>query len=183
MKDDTKTIKITCTGAAVLGIEKLSLFQGNLKELSKENYEKLKQEIIKHGFSFPVFVWKNDGKNHVLDGHQRINVLLAMQKEGYTIPKLPVDWIQAKDKREAKEKILAAVSQYGKITEEGLYEFTNTAGIKFEDFKAFTDLPGINFDRYEAGYVNQPEPREVDESIADGVEMCKCPKCGHEFPK
>lgn len=27
------------------------------------------------------------------------------------------------------------------------------------------------------------EFREYDESVADSVEMCTCPKCGHEFPK
>lgn len=28
-----------------------------------------------------------------------------------------------------------------------------------------------------------PEFREYDESIADGVEVCKCPTCGHEHAK
>jgi hypothetical protein len=27
------------------------------------------------------------------------------------------------------------------------------------------------------------EFKEYDESAADDVEMCTCPKCGHEFPK
>lgn len=27
------------------------------------------------------------------------------------------------------------------------------------------------------------EFKEYDESVADEVEMCTCPKCGHEFPK
>tara|TARA_R100000306_G_C4361417_1_gene135463 strand:- start:528 stop:1061 length:534 start_codon:yes stop_codon:yes gene_type:complete len=33
------------------------------------------------------------------------------------------------------------------------------------------------------GDISHVEFPEYDESIADSVEMCKCPECGHKFPK
>ena len=34
-----------------------------------------------------------------------------------------------------------------------------------------------------AGQMTPPEFKEYDESVADDVAMCECPKCGHRFPK
>jgi hypothetical protein len=145
-----KEIKITCRAAASLAIDKLEAFQGNLKTLNEKEYKKFRSAIKKHGFSFPVFVWKS-GQNHfIIDGHQRLNTVRQMIKEGYTLKDnaVPVDWIEAKNKKEAKEKILQAMSQYGKYTEESLYEFIQIEGLDFEEEKSKIALPQIDLEKY-----------------------------------
>ncbi len=67
-------------------LRNLHPLQGNLKELSVPNFEKLKHSLLKHGISFPLFVWQHGGINYVLDGHQRDRVLRRMQEEGYEVP-------------------------------------------------------------------------------------------------
>ena len=95
-------------------------FQGNLKDLTKDNYAKLKKSIEENGFFVPIFLWKCNGKFKVLDAHQRLRVLKKEQVTPYLIPYLE---IEAKDTKEAKKKLLLISSQYGTITQEGLDEF------------------------------------------------------------
>ena len=56
-------IEINCTGSDTIQLHELTEFQGELKERSAGDVEKIIKSIKKHGFSFPFFVWKNDGKN------------------------------------------------------------------------------------------------------------------------
>lgn len=159
-----KEIKITCKAAASLAIDKLEAFQGNLKTLEAKEYKKFRSAIEKHGFSFPVFVWKS-GQNHfIIDGHQRLNTVRQMIREGFTLKDnaVPVDWIEAKTKKEAKEKILLAMSQYGKYTEESLYEFIQIEGLDFEEEKSKIALPQIDLEKFEEGWGKDlPETEEV----------------------
>ena len=87
--------------------------QGNLKNLSAENYQKLKDSIMTYGFSFAVPVWENDGILYIIDGHQRKRVLQKMREDGYDIPPVPFMRIYARDKKEAIEKLLMFNSRYG----------------------------------------------------------------------
>lgn len=118
-----KTIAIRCTAAVNLDLSALTPLQGSLKELTDANFEKLKQSILKHGITFPFFVWQSDGENYILDGTQRDRVLKRMADEGYKVPPLPCALIEAKNRKDAAEKILLISSQYGRVTDEGLYEF------------------------------------------------------------
>ena len=158
----SKEIKITCTGADTVPIEHLIPFQGNLKELSKQNHAKLKKSMIDYGFSFPVFVWRNDNKMNLLDGHQRLQTLTLMQGEGWTIPPLPVVWIDALDEKEAKTKLLLAVGQYGKITDEGLFEFISQSSLDMELLKESVELPGIDFDKLRIGSGDEVDLKSID---------------------
>lgn len=139
-----KVIEIKCTGADALDIKDIEPFQGNLKDLSKENYEKLKKEIFELGFSEPISVWKNKEKIYCLNGHQRLRTLRMMQEEGVLVPKIPVNYIQSKDIKEAKKKVLALTSQYGNMTSEGLYEFMNDSGLTMEEISASFRFPEID---------------------------------------
>ena len=147
-----KTVKITCQGADVLDINQLTTFQGTLKELSKANYKKLRKAIEDFGFSFPVFVWRNSGNFNILDGHQRILTLQTMQNEGWEIPPIPVVWIDAIDEKEAKTKLLLAVGQYGKLSDESLYEYLKTAELEIPGLSDLMELPGIDFAKYQAKF-------------------------------
>ncbi len=79
-----KIIQMTCRGNAWLKPDELEQFQGNLKTLSEQNYQKLKTAIAdpKIGFSFPIFVWRSKNRNYIIDGHQRLITIRRMLKEG-----------------------------------------------------------------------------------------------------
>ena len=182
MQNSKRSIKITCTGAATVPWVKLEPLQGDLKELSKDNYARLRKVILEHGFSFPVFVWKDSGKYKTIDGHQRLNVIKTLADEGYDIPELPVVWITAKDEQEAKKKILMAIGRYGKVTDDGLYEFLTKADLKIEDMRDAVELPDIDWDRFDKNFgpdvpaVDVPDPQmeRADALIKEyGVERGK----------
>lgn len=165
-----KKIKITCKGSRSVPIEKLERFQGNLKELSEKEFEKLKGSILKYGFSFPVFVWENN----IIDGHQRVMTVLELLKTGeYEIDDVPVVDIEAMDKREAAEKLLVLNSQYAAMTYEGLYEFATTMEIDFEAVSLNLSLPNIDIEKFLEGYVKDVPPGEDDDNIPDPPKKAK----------
>lgn len=181
-----KTIKIVCKGSRLATLSKLEVIQGDLKELSRENYEKLRKRIETKGFDAPLFVWKGN----ILDGTQRYRVLVAMIEEGWVLPagKVPVCDIKAKDLKEAKERVLGYVSQYGKVTHTGLNDFLN--GIEEPDFETM-NLPEFDFSIFDRLYLHPPEnlqvpdtelPDEDPEAPAAPAKMqVMCPTCGSEF--
>lgn len=141
-----KTIKITVRGAEVVALAKLEAFQGDLKHISKEQYERLRKGILDLGFSFAPHVWKNDGKFHLLDGHQRIFVLKQMVEiEGYKVAKIPVAVVEAANFAEAKRKVLAAASQYGVVSREGLVAYARENDIPYDEIVATYHFPEIDY--------------------------------------
>ena len=141
-------IKITCKCQKYIPIEKLQNFQGNLKDLRADELGKLKRSILKHGFSFPVFVWDD----FILDGHQRIFAVRELLKENYTIGNIPVVEIEAASKTEAAEKLLLLNSRYAKITDEGLYEFLAEHSVDLAEIKDDLVLPEIDLDKFVTGW-------------------------------
>ena len=63
-----QAVQIRCKAAVNLDLDQLTPMQGDLKELSESNFNKLKQSILRHGITFPFFVWQSDGSNYILDG-------------------------------------------------------------------------------------------------------------------
>ena len=171
--DGKKVIEVKCKGADILPIDRILEFQGELKTLSKSNEKKLRNSILKFGFIAPFFVWDDKGEWRLLDGHQRLKTLLKMREEGYAIPLLPVDYIEADSEEDAKRKLLHITSQYGEFTVDGFENFT--FGLDgFEDIRLTNDefvLPDF-------------EPATIDEQgRLDELEpkIVICPHCGKEF--
>jgi len=172
-----KTLKITCKGYATIELDKIHPMQGQLKELSEQNFQKLKNQILKHGFSAPFFIWQNaDGVKMITDGHQRYRVLTVLREEGYTIPPLPYVEIEAKNEKEAAEKLLSFVSQYGKTTNDGLYEFMHEFELDKDVFNNL-EIPELNLEAFTEGYV-EDEPKE---SQPPAEKITQCPTCGEQF--
>ena len=170
----TNTIKIKCNAENTLELAELTEFQGGLKQRTDIDYDKIKLSICKYGFSFPFFVWKNGSKNYLLDGHGRFATLCKMQKDGYTIPPLPVVYVSCKDKKEAKEKLLRLNSQYGKMTKESVLEFCSDIELNFEEI-ALPDTV-IDFSEGEEtpeteGDDEAPEVDEKSEPVSKRGEM------------
>ena len=123
-----KKIKITCKGSRSVDIGDLQDFQGGLKKIERADLEKLKNSILKYGFSFPVFCWNDN----ILDGHHRVLATNALIEDGFKIDKIPIVDIDAKDETEAAEKLLQINSEYAKITKEGFYDFVSRTSVDVE---------------------------------------------------
>ena len=129
-----KTISIACDTKDFLKLEDMTVMQGGLKIRDDSDYEKIKKSILKYKFSFPFFIYKDKkGKNLLVDGTGRHDCLLKMQKEGYIIPELPVCYIQCRDLKEAKEKLLRLNSQFGRMTKESVLTFAEDIDLNFDE--------------------------------------------------
>lgn len=133
------TIRISCEGSEKVKLSELDIIQGNLKTMSEAAYEKLKNSILRHGFSFPVFLWRDpeSGRLKIIDGTQRVRALRRMIREGYTLERdeIPAAMIEAKDKKEALSKILAAISEYGKYSKKTVSDFIELSKLDFSELK------------------------------------------------
>jgi len=152
-------------------VDSLQPLQGDLKELTAREYNKLKKSIIENGVIVPFFVWLEAGK--LIDGHQRQRVFV---REGWLVD-VPVVYISANDEQDAKQKLLVISSQYGKVTREGWDEFTFDLDDDWlMETTQFDALPFV-FD-----LEHQATPPEDFQEYGEDIETeHKCPKCGYEW--
>ena len=162
-RKNDKNIPIRCKGNRCLPFDRLKTFQGDLKDMTKANAEKLKASILRYGWVAPVFVWN---KNEILDGHGRLLVLGHLLNEGYTIGDLPVVDIEAQTKKEAAEILLAINSKYQTITDEGLYQFMSEMDLKIDDLSIF-ELPDIDLKDFEADFFSEGTEAVEEEEIPE----------------
>jgi len=166
-------IIIQCKSHTTLPIDRLLEFQGNLKRLTQKNREKLIGSICERGFIAPIFVWDDSGDYRLLDGHQRLKTLLWMRENGWDIPMIPVDVIEADNEQDAKKKLLAITSQYGEFDIDGFIEFTSD--IEIDDTIRLTD--GI----FEVAQPDFEPVGEDEQGKLDEKQKHICPECGCEF--
>lgn len=179
-------LQVICGELEWHDIDELQDFQGNLKELYKDNAEKLWGQILKNGFADPFIIWKDDGKLNIISGHQRKRVLSVKRSEGWQVPKMPCIPVKCPDAKAAKELVLACVSQYGKVTDEGLYEFIVKNELNPELLKMDFDIPDLNMDYFMEGYFGKEDPLGDNEAPKGneenkGGKNITCPNCGHVF--
>lgn len=181
-------IQIKAKGAQDASLDELLILQGNLKDLTDTNYAKLHDLILTKGFDSPIQVWEDpEGKKQILDGVQRLKTLLKLREEGHEIPLIPIDLIYADNKKDAKERLLTKVSQYGKVKEIGLDEFlTETDSIIEESFSELLDIPDFEFSEgvKPSGEPSQEPTKEQENTTHTGYSASKevtCPSCGHQF--
>lgn len=163
-----KTLKIACIGHSQAALDAFTEFQGELKTLSAADYEALRHQMAEGGFSFPLNVWKDGDGLFILDGHQRLRTLKKMQEEGWQIPELPYSLVEADSVQEAKRKLLAAASQYGKATEAGLAAFLKEVQITPIELAANFPLPGINMPKFVE--VNFPKASSDEGDISQAMQ-------------
>jgi 16S rRNA G966 N2-methylase RsmD len=167
-----KVIPVTCTSTHQIEVDNLQPIQGNLKSRTREQLQNLRSMILKYGFSFPIYVWQDKEINYTLDGHGRDFVSKELVKEGFKFrhkngsvnTTLPCIFIDAKNKVEAKEKLLAVNSSYGTITEEGLYSYLFEPGfeLNFAEMKDSLELPNIDLVGFEQTYLTSEDEEEVE---------------------
>ena len=132
----------------------------NTLKSDKRDVTKLKNAILKGGWSFPVYVWKDN--DYVIDGKGRKQAVEELIKEGHTITEIPVVDIEAKDLKEAKQKVLEVSSQYGDVTKDSFEAFTEGFDADFDTF----DIKGIDEDMF-------IEPEEKDDEVPEVPETPK----------
>lgn len=162
-------------------ISELNATQGDLKFLSKDNYDKLKRNIEKHGFDIPVTVWiDSQGEKWLLDGHQRKHVL---ETEGWNNP-IPYLVIKAPNMKTAAERLLAITSQYGTITQEGLDEYIAKFELPDMEIADLVSFDGIFNFVIEDTKEEEPEfeplgDDEKKDNRLDKLNELQCPECGY----
>lgn len=107
----------------------LKPLQGDLKILTASNYNKLKKSFTEKNMFAPTFVWrKAKDEIYLIDGHGRKRLLdkekaVFIDSDGKETYKIPCVVIDAKDEKDAKEKLLVITSQFQTITPEGIEAF------------------------------------------------------------
>lgn len=168
------TLKISCKAARDLDYRELQDFQGDLKDLTTNNYIKLRAQLETAGYAFAAAVWcDQDGRYWLLDGHQRLRVIRSMAEDGWAIPPLPVSIVEASSKEEAEARLMAGVSVFGTITNQGLYEFLETRKLDIDEILKANDLPDFDAIRFKADYYDDIAPKEPKPEVIE-----RCPTCG-----
>lgn len=172
----SKKIKITCDIKSFVPIDNLVKFQGDLKTIEPEAIEKLKKSIVKYGFSFPIFMWQLK----ILDGHQRLEAVISLIKDGYELENnvLPVVPIKAKNEKEAAEKLLLINSRYAKIDQHAFDLFVEEFKLDIIDMGGLLDIPEIDFDLPNFNPTTEDEQGRLDQLEP---KIITCPHCGEKF--
>ncbi len=116
-------IIIRCKTADRLNWRDITPLQGNYKKRTGEDIEKLCNLIKKRGIRFPSYVAKIGGEVFGIDTHGRLLAYEKLEYEGYAIPPVPVVYVEAENKKLAKQLLLECDSRYGKISKEGFENF------------------------------------------------------------
>jgi hypothetical protein len=97
-----------------------------------------------------------------------------------------VDWIEAKDEKEAKEKILLISSQYGKMTEDSLYQFI-AGSLDINELLPLIEFPQLDLEGLrktlsdQGGSPNFQPVTAEEQSRLDQKSPIVCPNCGEQF--
>lgn len=157
-----KIIRVSCKSAGTINIDQLVDFQGTFKGMDEQSKAKLRKHIIEDGFIDPVSVWENpaDAKIMILNGHQRIMVMRELRADGWTIPQIPVNYVNATSYLEAKNFLLSLASQYGRISGDGLRDFILDMNVDLSYISDNFNLPDFVFPM-EIGLENNAMPQNL----------------------
>lgn len=167
MSDNAESITIKISNPSnlpTIDYRVVKPFQGELKDLSEANYNKLKNVLIKRGFKVPLFIWHKKypteqtfaGEEYFLmDGHQRQRVMVRENMQPYEVPYI---LIEAETEAEAKAQLLEISSQYGTITQEGFDKFV-------ADLPE-ADLKDLYFDRL-TEFSREPDKDTVEDEVPE----------------
>jgi len=135
-------------------VEQFNELQRDFKLRNTDSLIKLKDRILEAGFKYSFKAWRDEqGTLHIIDAHQRRAALLELQEDGYEVPPIPYELIQAANKKEAIKEIAYINSTYG-------------------DLNPHTDLFEVNdIDLSELGNINLDFMKlEEDEDITEAFE-------------
>lgn len=166
---EQKIIKIKCKGSSIAKLEDLIEYQGNLKDLTETNYDRLLISL-KKGFTQPISVWiKPDKTKYILDGHQRVRVLSKIKSEGWIIPDLPICEIYAETEQEAADIVLRNISQYGTVTMDGLIEFSDKLELDIKEIAHDFNFPELKLEKF--NFDNNEKRKDLSDDYKESYEV------------
>ena len=170
-----KIIVSNPTNLQTIDYHKLKILQGDLKTLSQENLTKLCNSIKRYNFFAPAFVWKSGDDLWILDATQRYHALEQLEKEGCEIPEIPYIEIEAKDRKDAAEKLLQITSRYGTINEETTFFEDFDIDLSFIENIEIPELD-IKLDELESEIVEDEVPEPPIEPLSKTGDLWLCGK-------
>jgi|TARA_Y100000296_G_scaffold85347_1_gene121032 ParB-like chromosome segregation protein Spo0J len=139
----------------------------NPRQLTKDQYQNLKDSISRFGLVDPIIVNSNkDRKNIIVGGHQRVKVAKDMDIE--YVPVLEVDLTYEKE-RELNIRLNKNTGEWDMDILANNFEIEELIGFGFDE----EELKLFNED-----YWKEPNQKEYDENIETDN---KCPKCEYEW--
>jgi ParB-like chromosome segregation protein Spo0J len=155
--------KLTWT-LQTFNIANLTDYSKNPRSLSKDQFAHLKTSLDKFGMIDKPII-NLDAAHTVIGGHQRLHVLKADGVKSVEC------WIPDRelDAKEVEELNIRLNKNMGN------WDFDILA-----NEWSMEDLLEWGFDEKELGINTLDDGKEYDESIADGIKVCKCPTCGNE---
>ena len=162
-----------------IGIDQLQLHPQNPRNHTSEQIQKIAVSIRELGWGRPIIISKD---NFILAGHGAY--IAAIEKlQCKQVPYRMMD--HDHDSPEALSYMIAD----NKLTDESDWNYGKLEPLMDKIELTGFDLSLTGFEDEEITFIEghedeipEEEP-EFDESIADDIEMIKCPECGHEFPK
>jgi len=146
--------------------ELIPLQNEHFKEMSKDEFAKLEKSFEKNGSLMAWTIWENKDKKYLLDGVGRKLLFEEKEKQGLKPPdKVYCNYLDCKNKKEAAKAVLILSSQYRRITETGLLEFTMQYDLHSELPELSTEIDLANFDMpnyLESNYETEPA-KDLDE--------------------
>ncbi len=177
---ENKVIKDRILRTELVEWRRLKPFQPqNLKTMSTESFDKLKNNIIECDFITSFYVWQDSEKEYwLLDGHHRIYALEALDKEGYKIsPTFSCSVIDADNAKEAVKILLSYSSSHAKLDPMGLNEFITLNDLNWDELNNTLDLNGIDLKELQLENIELPDP-QCDEDEAPDLAVEATTKTG-----
>jgi hypothetical protein len=178
-----KEIKNLILRAELLNWQDLKPFQpDNLKVLTKQNFERIKNSLIKNNFIAGFHVWEKDGEFWILDGHHRKYVLQVLKDEGYIIPdKFICNIVDVTSKKQAIKFLLTYSSEYAHPDPDGVAEFIHKNELDFDELDSFLDLRNTDLLTLKQDSMDFDPAGEDEQGKLDEKNPVTCPNCDHEF--
>ena len=148
-------------------INSLIFAEYNPRQLTKDQYQHLKDSIERFGLVDPIIVNKNkERKNIIVGGHQRVKVAKDMKID--TVPVLELDLTYERE-RELNIRLNKNTGEWDMDNLANFFDMDELMdwGFEKEDLKLFDD-----------DYWKEPIEKEYDENIETDN---KCPKCDYEW--
>jgi hypothetical protein len=165
-----RELVLSCRTKDYLDYKLVRNFQGNIKSRTESNVEHIIRSIERHGFSFPLFVWRHDAVYDCLDGHGRLLALKVLDDSGVKIPLVPVVFVDADSELEARRKLVEVNNLNGTFVESAFIDFVSDLDLNLVDY----NIPDLDLEKID---------KKLREQLNNSVKGLKvvCPDCAYEF--
>ena len=170
-------------------VSDINLWSANYR---RGDVDMIKRSIQQFGFNRNVAIWRD---NTVLAGNHTIQALQALEQEQAEPPKnisvkdgyWVIDVMDATHLNDEEAQAYAIAdnrtSDSASNDAEQLASLLSQLQVSSPELVKATGFDDVSISNLLQSISIPDEFPEYDESVADSVEMCTCPNCGHEFPK